>query len=127
MDFQSLYTKECPGCGETYEANRLNQTFCTVRCKNRYHNNQQRASRMEAKLRSSITERDNKILWVNREVLRSFEEMETIDRASLTEAGFKFGYITRFQQSDPDVMPMFFIYDYGYKFIDSKTIKIFKT
>lgn len=116
------YIKTCPGCDTEYEANRLNQTFCTPKCKNRYHNNIQRAERMRRAEIQKITKDANRILWKNREVLKErvgrkvkLEEVEKI--------GFKRNYITQFR-SDGEDGNQLFCYDYGYEFIDNQTIKI---
>ena len=32
------YTKECPFCGDDYEAGRVDQVFCSTKCRNGYNN-----------------------------------------------------------------------------------------
>ena len=32
------YTKECPFCGDEYEAGRIDQVFCSTKCRNGYNN-----------------------------------------------------------------------------------------
>lgn len=120
MDFKTykgLYTKECPGCGETYEAKRTNQTFCSMRCKNRYHNNRQRANRLKDKQRENVTSKINDILWQNRQILKSLNG-QTIYYNDLGDRGFQDIYLTRHEQLNNSRM-RFYIYDMAYEVYDS--------
>lgn len=116
------YTKTCPGCDTEYEANRLNQTFCTPKCKNRYHNNIQRAERMRRAEIQKTTKDTNRILWKNRELLRELAGQE-IDMKDMEQHGFTFNFVTQFRL-DNNNMNILFCYDYKYIFTDYETIII---
>lgn len=118
------YIKTCPGCETEYEANRLNQTFCTPKCKNRYHNNIQRVERIRKIEIQKITKDTNLILWQNRALLKE-RFGEKVQLQDLESLGFKRNHITTFGNNE-DGDNQLFCYDYGYEFIDAETIKIIK-
>jgi hypothetical protein len=117
------YQKECPGCGETYEARRLNQSFCTPKCKNRYHNNNSRKARLENQSRKSITANHDAVLWSNRQLLKA-NTGKKVNLEELKNLGFQTNFITYFKAIDNE-KNRFFCYDMSYEFVDSKTLKIF--
>lgn len=115
------YIKKCPQCKSKYEANRLNQKFCSMKCKARYNNNK---ARKRNSTLNDVAAPINAILWNNRNLLAANED-KSFDKDAMLKVGFKFNYITRFGQ-DEDGGNLLYCYDYGYSFIDANTIKIFK-
>ena len=125
MDYLNEYHKECPNCGEEYEARRLNQKFCTMKCKARYNNRKAKEVNIKQKNIESITGATNRILWRNRQIL--FENIEGFANLNdLKEAGFKLNYITKFEQTS-NQKNRFFCYDMAYEFNNKETIKIFQS
>ena len=123
MNFSS-YQKECPECGETYNGHRLNQIYCTQSCKARYNNRKAREEEERLRKINKITSAKNRILWKNRQILEKYVDQQ-VNVSALESAGFRLGFITDFYQ-DSDEDNILQIYDYGYYFIDEKTVKIFK-
>ena len=123
MNFLIDYQKECPGCGETYQAKRLNQSFCTSTCKNRYHNGRSRQKKIVTQERQRITRQHDKILWTNRKLLKA-NVGETVALIDLENLGFKTNFITHFKNVGEQTT-RFFCYDIAYEFLDTKTLKIF--
>jgi len=117
------YQKECPGCGETYEAKRLNQSFCTPKCKNRYHNNNSRKARLKNQSRKSITANHDAVLWNNRQLLKT-NAGKKVSLEGFKNLGFQTNFITYFKQIS-SVKNRFFCYDTSYEFLDEETIQIF--
>lgn len=95
MDLEVSYERDCPGCGETFTAKRLNQKFCDQRCKSQFHNNKSRGVRIREKSKSEITGDANAILWRNREVLKKYVDQH-IDLQILKKEGFNTTYITNY-------------------------------
>lgn len=120
--YHSEYIKTCPECQQEYEARRLNQKFCSMKCKARYNN---RKARKVVSAHAEVVGATNEILWRNRELLR-FNVDKEISFSEMERVGFKRSYITRFNVKKKG-KNQFFCYDYGYQFINEDTIKIFKS
>lgn len=117
------YVKDCPFCGERFEAQRLNQKFCSKSCKTRYNNGK---AKSQNEARQKIVGQIHDILWKNRELLRLNVDKE-IAKAEMERVGFKWTYITNYKTAkNRNNQHVYFCYDYAYKFIDSDTIQIFK-
>jgi YHS domain-containing protein len=117
------YQKECPGCSEIYEARRLNQSFCTPQCKNRFHNNNSRAARLATKTRKSITAKYDNVLWNNRQLLKA-NAGKRVNLEELKKLDFQTNLITHFKEITAG-KNRFFCYDTSYEYHDEETIQIF--
>lgn len=115
--------KDCPECEEPFEG-RLNQIYCSISCKSRFHNRKARKKRKVNPIIEKITKEKNAILWRNRLILKKYVEQEVLI-SDLEKFRFKRNYVTDFLAMK-NGNNVFNVYDYGYYFIDSKTIKIFK-
>lgn len=129
----NAHKKECPYCQHHFTAKRLNQVYCTVSCKARYNNHLAKLkierSKEQQEIRKKIdriTFAKNSILWTNRLALkRNIGQEVNIDL--LQEEEFKLNFITNFDEfknERNEKTNIFYIYDYGYYFIDEHTIKI---
>ncbi len=114
------YFKVCPVCERQYEANRLNQTYCTTLCKARYNNHKAKNNKLNY---NAITEKKNKILWKNRGILEMFEGQE-LNIDILKKMGFKLNYVTNFSLNKKLEKNVLVVYDFAYIFLDEKIIKI---
>lgn len=117
------YQRECLGCGTEFTANRLNQKFCTSRCKARYHNHNNRETILRKKAVEAVTGNVNMVLWQNRELLKA-NNGNLVDFNEMKKIGFKSNYITRFEEAGQN-RNRFYCYDMAYEFIDTETIKIY--
>ena len=120
MELIQDYIKVCPVCEEEYEANRLNQTYCSTQCKARFNNNKARKNKLSY---SSVTEKKNKVLWKNREILSDHQD-STVEVKFLEKVGFKLNYVTNFFLDKKLNQNVLVVYDYAYYFITEKKIKI---
>ena len=129
----TAYKKECPECKQLFIATRLNQTYCTTICKSRHNNRKSqlknKAFQEKLELRRKIdkvTHAKNSILWINRQILKKYVDQQ-MNISTLEEAGFKLRHITDFDEFENEQSKKasrFFVYDFGYYFIDEHTIKI---
>lgn len=124
------YEKKCPECQAIYLARRLNQVYCSSVCKNRFNNRisreqeEERREKQEIRIRiDKITHPKNSILWKNRCILERHVD-QTTPIHILEEEGFKLNFITDFSQ-DENGDNLLHIYDFGYRFLDEVTLKIF--
>lgn len=122
MNLVQEYIKVCPECEQEYQAHRLNQHYCSVRCKTRFNNRKARQKEEQFKSIQVVTNEVNTILWKNRLALQAFAGQE-ISLEEVQEHGFQLNYITFFDQNKKGEN-RFYCYDYSYKFIDPTTIKI---
>ena len=122
MDFEANYVRDCPGCGDTFTAKRLNQKFCDKLCKSQFHNNKSRGVRIMEKSKSEITGEADAILWKNREVLEKYVGKE-VELKKLEDEGFNPFFITEYVLRDND-KTYYRVYDLAYLPIDGK-LKIF--
>lgn len=86
------YGRNCPYCDERFEARRINQKFCTPRCKYT-HNNRKRDKR------NQVSKRVNKLIRMNYTILENLLEQQGEGRAEipleqLKGRGFNFTYHT---------------------------------
>lgn len=118
----STEIKTCPGCQEEFDARRLNQKFCTVKCKSRFHNRHSNKL-YESKERARLTKIWNDAIWNNRQILVKYLNQE-MRMDELIAQGFKKNYICFFNHSK-ELGNILFCYDLCYYFTD-KTQKIIK-
>lgn len=120
MEILSEYLKICPVCEIEYEARRLNQTYCSIQCKARFNNYKSKNKKLTY---AAVTEKKNKILWKNREVLSRYDGQE-VSVETLLDLGFKLRYVTNFYLDQKIKKNVMVVYDYAYIFINENTIKI---
>ncbi len=115
--------KDCPECQEPF-VGRLNQVYCSMTCKSRFHNRKARKNKKVNLVMEKITKEKNAILWRNRLILKKYVDQEVLI-SELERFGFKRNYVTDFfaMKGGNNVLN---VYNYGYYFIDEQTIKIFK-
>ncbi len=116
------YFKNCPECQKDYEAKRLNQVYCSQKCKTRFNN---RKVRLATNEKLGIIENTNSILWKNRELLSQYAN-QTISIHTINQKGFDKNFITRFSKIEVEGKKKncSHIYDYYFYFLDSNSIKI---
>ena len=90
--FQQEYTKVCPYCEEQFTANRINQKFCSSRCKYTF-NNRLRKKREKEKAPVSIAL--NKNHSIVKELFQRYKGEKKISETRLVNMGFSFDYITQ--------------------------------
>lgn len=80
----------CPQCGKTLGSGRVDKRFCSVRCKNTWHNCQRGPAR------DKQVQRVVRILDRNREVLEKLLKLDIrkLDRSTLLYLGFDPNYFT---------------------------------
>lgn len=121
--YRPEYHKECPGCGNAFEATRLNQKFCSIKCKNWFNNRQARELHLAKKEIEQVTEKVNHFLWNNRLILMQ-NIGDQVEKNDLINQGFKLNYITRFEDLG-NRKTRFYCYDIAYEFLDGNTLKIY--
>lgn len=84
----------CLQCGGALTNGRVDRRFCSIECKNRWHNRQ----RFPGKDRE--VQKVLRILTRNRDVLEKLLRMgiSNIDRLTLAHLGYNFNYFTSFQK-----------------------------
>ena len=80
----------CPQCGKVISFGRPDRRFCSVSCKNRWHNRRRYPNK--GKEMSRVL----RVLYKNREVLEKLMRLELngIDRPTLIHLGFNLNYFT---------------------------------
>ena len=80
----------CPQCGKLLEYGRVDRRFCSVACKNLWHN------RLRYPAREKEIKRVLRILNNNRDVLDKLLKLDitNLDRVSLEHLGFNVNYFT---------------------------------
>ena len=121
MNLLEEYQKICPTCQQQYEARRLNQVYCSRKCKMRLNNRKAKHIRESYE---SITKSKNEILWNNRNILKRHEGHKVLFE-NLIKAGFVKKHVTHFGM-DERGKNLLYCYDFGYKFVEESTIEIFK-
>jgi hypothetical protein len=120
------YQKCCPECELDYHANRLNQVFCSIKCKAQYNNRKAREQgeqTLQAQQKiDHVTGYTNAILWRNRNVLKAFVGQK-ISLDIVTKQGFQTNYITSFGQGKTQ-QNIFYCYDVAFVFINQTTIEV---
>lgn len=125
--------KTCTECGTEYQGRR-GKKYCSETCKATFNNRIARKKRKKQKGKNEVTGDIHKTLWANRKILKTLlevERVEEITKEDLLKRNFDFNYITRFSIINNN-KTHFFIYDYGYYFLerkykdDPKVIKIFQ-
>ncbi len=116
------YAKKCPECRTDYEAKRLNQVYCSQKCKTRFNNRKVRMAHHE---KEKVIANTHDILWKNREILHRFVTQKCPIN-QLNELGFDKNFITRFSKIEVDGKKKncSHIYDHYFYFIDNNTIQI---
>ena len=124
MPLLENYQKICPTCEKAFEAKRLNQAYCSTRCKSFLNNHKHRDATLEKRQAENIAGPTNAILWKNREILRSNVDSK-MEVEEVQKLGFVLNFITRFEQNAKE-QATFFCYDYGYTFTSKSSIQIFR-
>lgn len=105
----------CHECQIEFEVVRLDQKFCTRKCRNRFNN---RLVRQE----TAFTKRVDKILHKNRKLLAEFVNQK-INITDLESYGFNFSYLTKLKKKNE--LDVFFCYEYYY-YIKGDFAHVFK-
>jgi hypothetical protein len=106
-----ITAKSCLECGDPVGKGRIDRKFCSVECKNKYHNKEAYAEKIE-------TARIKKILNKNRKILKKMaarKDAEQIHKERLLKEGFEFDYHTHFKISKVKKYQYTFCFDYGYR------------
>jgi predicted nucleic acid-binding Zn ribbon protein len=117
-------TKVCALCHRSFEPKRSDQKFCSLKCKNTLNNKKIKALYRQRKDEDIIAHETNTTLMTNRNLLKA-NCNKKVSMESLVNIGFTLNIVSGFEQK-PDELPCLFCYDYGYQFIDAKSVKIFK-
>ena len=109
---------KCKHCEKPIEDGRYNKKFCSGgQCKNAFHN------RKRSKY-YYLTKKINNALLKNREILFRCLKHKVVPIKHLRQEGYNFDYQTH-NYTGEDGSKVFCCYDFCYKIIDSKTIKIY--
>ena len=119
------YQKYCPECALQYQANRLNQVFCSLECKSQHNNRNKARAQGEQTLQTQqkidrITASTNAILWRNRNALKAYTGQK-VSLQTLNQQGFQTNFITSFAQGK-EQKNIFYCYDAAYVFINQTTV-----
>jgi hypothetical protein len=89
-------TTRCPVCGKVVTRGRVDRRFCSIDCKNRYHNRLRYIERAKNKEVRHVM----RVLHDNREVLEKLMKMgvNSVDRVTLIHLGFNLSYFTSLQK-----------------------------
>jgi hypothetical protein len=117
-------SKICEQCLNSFDPKRSDQKFCSLKCKNNLNNKKIKMLYYKRKNDDAIAGDINAILMTNRNLLKANCNKQVL-RENLVNGGFTLNVVSGFEQTK-DEHPRLFCYDYGYQFIDAKTIKIFK-
>lgn len=122
MNILSDYYKVCPTCEEEYIAKRLNQIYCTPRCKALKNNHKAKWIKEDY---NAITFDTNQMLWSIRNFLKKKVGQELAYR-TISKNEFRLGVITGFYLDETTKANVLKVYDYAYYFINEEAIKIIK-
>lgn len=122
MNILNAYQKTCPICMVDFQAERTNQIYCSKRCKVLKNNHKAKMLKEDYEV---ITYQTNQLLWSIRNFLKDHEG-EEVTHEQVSPESFQLRYITHFYKDEASERNVFIIYDYGYYFINSTTIKIIK-
>lgn len=80
----------CPQCGKVVNYGRVDRRFCSITCKNLYHNRTRYAPRLQS------VDRVLRFIYFNRDVLDKLIKMgvSSIDRSALLHMGYNMNYFT---------------------------------
>lgn len=109
-------TKLCLECGDPVGKGRIDRKFCSVECKNKYHNKESYSGKIS-------TARIKKILAKNRKILKKIavrKDADQIQKERLLKEGFDFDYHTHFRISKVKQYQYTICFDYGYRQIEKK-------
>ena len=119
------FLKNCNQCQIRFSPKRSDQKFCSLKCKNRQNNKKVMAEYHQRKREDVVTKETHTVLIRNRNLLKAnCDKQILID--SLEKVGFVLNTCTRFEQPKDSESPLLFCYDFGYQFIDAKTVRTFK-
>lgn len=117
----------CPFCKKKFEPSRLNQLYCSDKCRYTYNNRKARAKRIQKQTEQSDTvERINQILIHNRSILKKYAGQQ-VEVGQLKQEGFNFYFITYHQTmkaKKQQTGTAYFCYEYGYQFIKETTVEV---
>ena len=84
----------CPQCGEVLSSGRVDRRFCSVKCKNQWHN-RQRFPNKEHEVKKVL-----RILDRNRDVLEKLLKLgiHSTDRLTVIHLGYNLNYFTSLQK-----------------------------
>ena len=117
MSSPNDYFKTCTYCGCEFEARRIDQKYCSKRCKTRFNNHQSRDARQEQVIRERVTRPHAEVHWKNRQILVRHNE-KTVPVDDLQREGFQVGFITSFRVIDGK-KNVFFVHDMSFT-VDQK-------
>lgn len=88
------HVSRCPQCGRVFDYGRVDRRFCSITCKNLWHNRQRYPSK-EKEVRRVLRVLDN-----NRDVLEKLMKMgvNSIDRLTVIHLGFNMNYFTSLER-----------------------------
>jgi len=110
--------KKCKYCQKPIDDGRYNKSFCSGgKCKNAFHNRKRSKAYY-------LTKKINDALWKNRMILWRFFKYNSIPVKAMRAKGYNFDFQTHSHEGE-DGSTVFCTYDFCYKIIDSKTIKIY--
>ncbi|MFY8021743.1 MAG: hypothetical protein ACOVP1_11110 [Bacteroidia bacterium] len=116
-----MENKFCQNCGESIKG-RIDKKFCDDACRSTYHHK-------KSPEQVSFMRNIHYILQKNRKILAKFFHKQPnqalIEKRSLLEMGFHFGYHTQTIQSDSN-LPQFACYDYAYQELNENQILLIK-
>jgi len=105
--------KPCLECSEPIGRGRIDRKFCSVECKNKYHNKESFADKMSM-------DKVQKILDKNRKILKEMygrKDNDEIEKERLEKAGFDFDFQTHFKKTMYGNYTYTFCFDYGYRVV----------
>jgi len=96
--FEDEYSKECPYCEEQFMANRINQKFCSHRCKYTFNNRKRSAKDLQKAKHQKWLDQNHKVLSTiyNSTTYRNL----TYSKQVLISKGFSFQYLTRVSKTN---------------------------
>jgi len=92
--YQDEYNKICPYCEEQFEANRINQTYCSHRCKYTFNNRKRKKRENETGYVNNTLRKNYSILKVLFNNNNQNPEKK-ISKVRLLDMGYSFRYITQ--------------------------------
>lgn len=113
------YEKNCPQCGDDFEATHLNQNYCSSKCRIRANNGKARRERNRQK---KFTKEVDEILISNRDILAGCRG-QVYKLQTLKRKGFRTNYITYFEDVEGS-HTVFYCYDMKYRFKDEDSLEI---
>lgn len=109
--------KTCPVCKTEFKG-RLNQKYCSIKCKSEYNNDLRRSKLKPLKKHMAI-------LNTNREVLQNLLQkgIEEVSREQLNAMGYNLAYFTHAGKTKISDKT-YFVFDYGLAVVNNK-FKVF--